>query len=183
MRYCPQCGSSLSRIIPVDDDRPREVCDNCAMVHYQNPKMVVGTVPLFESEILLCRRAIEPCRGLWTLPAGYLENGETVAEGARRETLEEARAELGDLEPYLLLNLPFINQMYFMFLANLPTREFAPGRESLEIRLFPVTDLPWDELAFAVIRRTLEIYCSDFPQGPFPFRVVDIDPEKAKSCS
>ena len=182
MKYCSHCGAHVSRRIPVDDDRLRYTCDSCGMIHYENPKMVVGTIPLFESEILLCRRAIEPCRGLWTLPAGYLENGETIEEGARRETEEEAGISPIDMQPYLLLNLPFISQVYFMYLGRITVRHCTPGSESLEVKLFPPAKLPWSELAFTVVRRALEQYCRDCQATIFPFQILDVSSEEGKNC-
>lgn len=173
MKYCSQCGAPVTLRVPPGDDRPRHVCDACRTVHYQNPKMVVGCIAQWSDEILLCRRAITPCVGKWTLPAGYLENGESVQEGARREALEEARAVVIDLKPFALLNLAFISQVYFMFRGFLPEKKFAPGTESLETRLFRQEDIPWDDLAFPAITETLRLFYSDLPGG-FSFHVKDI---------
>ncbi|MFN2354225.1 MAG: NUDIX hydrolase [Desulfopila sp.] len=179
MKYCSNCSGEMHLRTPDDDDRPRYVCDNCNTIHYENPKMVVGAIPVIDEKVLLCRRAIEPCHGKWTLPAGYLENGETVEQGARRETREEACAVLDDMEPYSLLNLAFINQVYFLYRARLVGQEYGAGSESLEVRLFAAPEIPWDELAFAVIRRVLTLYCQDLPNNHFPFRVVDIGSHNA----
>jgi ADP-ribose pyrophosphatase YjhB (NUDIX family) len=136
--------------------------------------VVVGCVPLWQDKILLCRRAIEPRYGRWTLPAGYLENGETVAEGARRETREEAGAALHQLIPYGLYNICHVNQIYLMFRAQLAALSFSPGKESLEVRLFPEDEIPWQDLAFPVIEQTLARYMTDRPSGVFPFHIEDI---------
>ena len=167
MNFCSHCGAPVRREIPAGDDRPRFVCDQCATIHYQNPRVVVGTIPEWEDRILLCRRSIEPRAGLWTLPAGYLENGETMQEGARRETLEEAGAELGALAPFALFDLPFIHQIYLIFQGSLTSGAWQAGAESLECRLFAESEIPWETLAFAVMRETLERYFGDRPRGRF----------------
>lgn len=176
MNFCSNCGAAVSLKIPEGDDRLRFVCDQCRMIHYQNPRMVVGAIPEWEGRILLCRRSIEPRAGLWTLPAGYLENGETMVQGARRETREEAGAELLELVPFALFDLPFINQVYLMFRGALASTAWHPGEESLEVRLFAESDLPWDELAFVVIRETLEHYFSDRSAGRFRLHTGTIIP-------
>ena len=127
MIFFPPGAAGVTRRIPAGADRPRYVCAQCHPIHYQNPRMVVGTIPEWEDRILLCRRAIEPRAGRWTLPAGYLENGETMIDGARRETREEARATLNDLTPFTLFDLPFINQIYLIFRGPLRTADYHPG--------------------------------------------------------
>ena len=160
--------------VPTGDNRPRHVCTVCAAVHYQNPKIVVGAIPEWQDQILLCRRAIEPRYGFWTLPAGFLERGETTLAGAARETLEEANAriEIGHL--YSLFNLPHIDQVYMLFRARLLDLDFGPGEESLEVRLFAETEIPWDELAFPVVRETLNLFFSDRADGRSGLRLGDI---------
>lgn len=138
--------------------------------------MVVGCIPEWKGEILLCRRAIHPGYGRWTLPAGYLENGETVYQGTEREAREEAGARVADLKPFALLNLAFISQIYFMSRARLLDEDFNPGYESLEVKLFGERDIPWDEIAFPVILETLRLYFADRTAGAFPFHVKDIPP-------
>lgn len=176
MRYCSHCGGTVKHAIPEGDDKVRCICQVCAAVHYENPKMVVGAVPEWDSRVLLCRRAIDPARGKWTLPAGYLENGETVADCALRETREEACAILTDLTPYAMVDLPFINQVYFMFLAKLVDGVFHPGQESLETRLFSPEELPWEDIAFGSIRVVLEKYCVDRQTSTFAFEVLGYSP-------
>ncbi len=172
MKFCSHCGSDRIVLrVPEGDHVSRFICSDCATVHYQNPKVVVGCLPEWESRILLCRRAIEPRYGLWTLPAGFLENGETIFAGAARETLEEAsaRVEIGEL--YTVISLPQISQLYMMFRARLLDLDFSPGPESLEVRLFGEDEIPWEELAFRTIGRTLRNYFLDRKQGDFPARV------------
>lgn len=181
MKYCSECGHKGTWQVVEGDDRPRFVCGVCRTIHYENPRMVVGAIPERTGTILLCRRAIEPCRGKWTLPAGYLENGETIAECARREAREEAVAELENLRPYALINIPFINQVYFIYLSHLVNRDFRAGSESLEVKLFRIADIPWDELAFRVVHDVLRSYCSDLQADKFPFRIMDISPLSAKN--
>ncbi len=174
MNYCSNCGQPVSVRIPPGDTLPRYVCDACDTVHYQNPRMVVGCIPRWEEKVLLCRRAIEPRSGFWTLPAGYLEKGETTREGAARETLEEAnaRVEIGTL--YTMVNLPHIDQVYLIFRARLLDLEFSPGEESLETGLFTREQIPWQELAFPTVSYALEHYFRDLQTGEFHTRVKDM---------
>lgn len=180
MNYCSNCGAKLNYRIPDGDDLPRYICDTCHMIHYLNPKMVVGCIPQWEDKLLLCRRAIEPRKGKWTLPAGYLENGETMAEGAIRETLEEAKATVEIIAPYAMFNLTFIHQIYLMFRGRLIDNHYGPGFESTHVDLFLEKDIPWDDLAFNVIRETLVRYYEDRPRGDFPFQIRDIVPHPYK---
>ncbi len=161
MKFCSECGGSISQIVPEGDDRLRHVCQQCGFIHYQNPKVVAGCIPEWEGQILLCRRAIEPRHGYWTLPAGYMENGETTTTCAARETLEEACAqvEIGPL--FSFFSIPHISQIYLIYRGKLLKEEYAPGYESLEVGLFDAKDIPWDELAFPAISKTLELYWQD----------------------
>jgi len=174
MNYCSHCGARVFLRIPSGDDRPRYVCDGCGRIHYQNPKVVVGCIPRWKDRVLLCRRAIEPRLGLWTLPAGFMENGETTQQGATRETLEEARARVVIEAPYALFNLPHISQVYLLFRSRLLDLEFGPGPESLEVRLFSSAEIPWDELAFPVIKETLALFERDRREKRFELRFGDI---------
>ena len=172
MKFCSQCGSErLETCVPPGDTLHRDVCASCGTIHYQNPKVVVGCLPEWDGQILLCKRAIEPRHGLWTLPAGFLENGETVTAGAQRETLEEAHARVDALELYTMISLPHINQVYMMFRARLSDLAYGPGVESLEVRLFDESEIPWETLAFRTIARTLRTYFLDRKLGAFPVRV------------
>ena len=174
INYCTQCGESVSLKMPTDDDRARHICDACGYIHYQNPKVVNGAIVEWENRILLCKRAIEPRYGYWTLPAGFMENGETTYQGAIRETWEEARARIEIEGLYLTANLPHINQIYMLFNAKLKNVDFGPGPESLEVALFDEEDIPWNELAFPVIKTGLELYLENRREGHFPFRMIDI---------
>ena len=171
MKFCSNCGNTVSFRIPEGDTLPRFVCDACDTIHYQNPKMVVGCVPEWEDKILLCRRAIEPRYGLWTLPAGFLENSETAPAGAARETLEEANARVEVGELYSFISLPHISQVYVMFRARLLDLNYSAGTESLEVALFREDDIPWDHLAFHTIQFTLEHYFADRRAGKFAMHI------------
>jgi ADP-ribose pyrophosphatase YjhB (NUDIX family) len=176
VNYCSNCGSSaLEFRVPDGDTLSRCVCAQCGTIHYQNPKIVVGCLPEWQGRILLCKRAIEPRLGLWTLPAGFLENGETLAAGALRETLEEADARVAIDSLYTVISLPHINQVYVMFRSKLADLAFGPGSESLEVALFDEEDVPWDQLAFRTIGRTLRCYFLDRKLGSFPVHVSTID--------
>jgi len=170
MKFCSQCGSPVSWQVPSGDHRPRFVCATCQAVHYQNPRIVAGCLPLWEGRILLCRRAIEPRLGFWTLPGGFMENGETMQQAAARETLEEACAQVEGLELYTLFDLPHIHQVHVFFRARLSEPRFAAGDESLEVRLFAESELPWRELAFPTTGHTLEYFLRDRSRRTFPVR-------------
>lgn len=173
-KFCTVCGTPTARLVPDDDVLVRDVCTGCGTIHYENPKMVVGSIPEAGNRILLCLRNIEPAKGKWTLPAGYLENGETVQQGAARETLEETGAEVEIINPYRLFNIVHVNQMYLMFTARLLTENFGPTSESLDVGLFHEDEVPWDNIAFKVIRETLIHYFRDRKKKIFPFQIGDI---------
>ena len=180
MKFCSNCGAAVQLRVPPGDTLPRHVCDACHTIHYQNPRMVVGCIPEWEDRILLCRRAIEPRHGLWTVPAGYMENGETTFHGALRETLEEAnaRVEIGPL--YALYNIPHINQVYILFRARLLDLDVSPGAETLEVRLFTENEIPWDGIAFASVRNTLTHYYQDRRNGVYQFHLGTIEPATSR---
>ena len=176
MNFCSNCGAATLELrIPEGDTLQRRVCSTCGTIHYENPKVVAGCLPVFGEQVLLCKRAIEPRRGLWTLPAGFLENGETLQHGAARETLEEAdaRVELGEL--YTVISLPQIHQVYMMFRSRLLDLDFGPGTESLDVRLFDERDIPWEELAFRTITRTLRNFFLDRRLGQYKLHVSSIE--------
>jgi ADP-ribose pyrophosphatase YjhB (NUDIX family) len=182
MKFCSECAHPVALSIPEGDNRPRYVCAQCDAIHYQNPKLVIGSLPVWEEDgefkVLLCKRAIEPRYGYWTLPAGFMENNETTAEAAIRETEEEAGAniELGPL--YTLINVSHVHQVHLFYLARLRDLDFAPGIESLEVELFSERDIPWDDLAFPTIRKTLELFFADRVKlregGGYGFHTLDI---------
>lgn len=151
--------------IPDGDNMPRFVCEACGAIHYVNPKIVAGCIVEWEDQILLCRRAIEPRYGYWTIPAGFLENGETIAEGAARETWEEATAKVDRCELYHLYNIPHINQVYMILRGQLPSPQFSAGSESLEVGLFKQQEIPWQDLAFKVVKDSLQRYYVDRKNG------------------
>ena len=176
MKFCHQCASPLEFRIPKGDDKPRFCCLNCDSIFYQNPKNVVGTLPVYGDKVLLCKRAIQPRIGKWTLPAGYMENGESSLTGAIRETEEEAGANVlvQDDSLYTLFNLPTINQVYMFFRAELLNLDFSAGVESEEVALFSEEEIPWKEIAFPVVKSTLEHYFQDLPSKQFPVRMFDV---------
>jgi ADP-ribose pyrophosphatase YjhB (NUDIX family) len=166
MKYCSQCGEKVSQGIPENDNRLRFICSVCETIHYQNPNIVAGTLPLImgadgREKVLMCRRAIEPRYGLWTLPAGFMENGESVEQAALRESHEEANAVLDNLRLYTVMSMPHINQVYMIFMGNVAEAKYSPGIESLETRLFDEDEIPWSEMAFHVISKTLQCYFED----------------------
>ena len=176
IRFCNSCGAPVTHRVPEGDTLPRAVCDACSHIQYENPKIVVGSLPVAGDRILLCRRAIEPRYGLWTLPAGFMENGETAAQGAAREALEEANARVEVGELYTLYSVAHISQVHMMFRATLLDENVSPGIESLEVKLVTAGEIPWNELAFQVVRRTLQAYLEDRPGGVFRTRVGDLVP-------
>lgn len=174
INFCPSCGSAVELRCPDNDDRLRHICVTCGMIHYQNPKMVIGSIPEWEDKILLCRRAIEPRYGLWTLPGGFMENGETTTEAAIRETLEEANARIAIGDLYSMYSLPYIDQVHMLFRARLLDPDFSPGVESLEVRLFAEHEIPWDEIAFRPVKYSLEHYFEDRRSGRFGFHIGEL---------
>ena len=174
MKFCSNCGATLTWMVPEGDNRERHVCTDCDTIHYVNPRIVTGCLPVWQDRVMLCRRAIEPRRGYWTLPAGFLENGETIAAGAARETAEEANARVRDLELYTVFSLPHISQAYMFFRAELADLDFSSGMETLDVELFREEQIPWEELAFPVIKESLEFYFEDRKTGAFPVRSREI---------
>lgn len=172
MNFCSHCGSPTKKRIPEGEDRERDVCTNpdCGMIHYQNPKIITGCIPTYNGKVLLCKRAIEPRYGLWTLPAGFMENGETTSEGALRESWEEARANIALEKLYAVYDLPYINQVYFFYKGELENLDFEAGIESLEVLLFEEENIPWRDLAFTVIDDLLKHYFRDKQNQKFPFQ-------------
>jgi ADP-ribose pyrophosphatase YjhB (NUDIX family) len=174
MKYCTLCGQNLTLRIPEADDRERHVCDSCGQVHYVNPRIIVCALPCIEDKVLLCKRAIEPRYGLWTLPGGFMEMGESTLEGARRETLEEAGARIDQLELYSIYHIIHIDQVHMFYRARLRDLDFAAGSESLEVRLFGEHEVPWQDMAFLAVSDTLRHYFRDLPARRFPLRLADV---------
>ena len=175
MKYCPDCGSSkLEFKVPAGDNLKRHICSDCGAIHYTNPNMVVGALCVRDNKILMAKRNIHPRKGYWTLPAGVMENAETVKVGALRETFEETGSEAKVKMPYTMFSLPHINQIHFFYLADLLDENFGPTSESIEVKLFDESEIPWDELAFPTVKRTLEYYIQDKKDNNFSFREEDI---------
>ena len=174
IKHCKACGGETHYRIPADDNRERAVCQVCGTVHYENPLNVVGTVPVWNDKVLLCKRNIEPRLGYWTLPAGFMELGETTAEGAIRETVEEAGARI-DLEGlFTVLNVVRVGQVHLFYRATLRDTDFDPGPETIEARLFREEEIPWDALAFRTVRETLLRFFEDRKRGQFAVHCADI---------
>jgi len=178
MKYCGNCGALTSFKIPPGDTLPRDVCQRCDTIHYQNPKIVAGCIPEWHDQILLCKRAIEPRYGLWTFPAGFMENNETIEQAALRETQEEAQATVDLTDLYTVFSIPHVSQVYMVFRGTMKEKTFGAGEESLEVRLFDLDQIPWTELAFQVIYETLEFYSLDRATGHFPVHVGTIQVPK-----
>lgn len=183
MKFCSECAHPVSILIPPDDNRPRHVCEQCGTIHYQNPKMVIGSIPVWEqqgrAQVLLCKRAIEPRYGYWTLPAGFMENDETTSDAARRETMEEAGARIELHELFSLLNVPHVHQVHMFYRATLLDLDYLAGTESLEVRLFDESEIPWDDIAFPTVHHTLKFFFSDLERvrregGKFGLHTRDI---------
>ena len=174
--FCSHCGAKVSQRIPKGDNRLRDVCLQCGGIHYQNPCIVAGCLPVYGDEILLCKRAIEPRKGYWTLPGGFLELGETVEEGAVRETWEEACARVEVRSLYTMFDVIRAGQVSVFFLADLPVPDFSAGVESEDVRLFSEAEIPWGELAFSTITRTLYHYFQDRKAGVFSLHTEKVLP-------
>ncbi len=178
LKYCSNCGAKVIFKIPEGDNRERYCCDNCGMIHYENPRCVVGTIPIYLDngvpKVMLCKRGIEPRLGYWTLPAGFLENGETSAEGALRETVEESCAQVENLKLFRILNVAATNQIHIFFSADMPKPEYEVTPESTEINLYSFDDIPWRKLAFPTVHRALKDFVDEYPQGDLSCQMDDI---------
>ena len=174
IKHCKACGGEAPYSIPADDNRERAICKVCGTIHYENPLNVVGTVPVWNDKVLLCRRNIEPRYGLWTLPAGFMELGETTEQGALRETVEEAGAKIELEGLFTVLNVVRVGQLHLYYRARLLDTTFDPGPETIEARLFREDEIAWDELAFRTVRRTLECWFADRRAGRFGIHCADI---------
>jgi ADP-ribose pyrophosphatase YjhB (NUDIX family) len=174
IQHCRVCGSRAEYRTPPDDNRERATCTACGEIHYENPLNVVGTVPVWGDQVLLCRRNIEPRHGMWTLPAGFMELGETTAEGALRETIEEAGAHVQMGSLFSVLNVVRVGQVHLFYRAQMLDTHLDPGPETIEARLFREDEVPWDLLAFRTVRQTLELFFEDRRRGHFGVHTQDI---------
>ena len=174
--YCVRCGAGVSFLVPAGDNLPRYVCNACGHVHYENPRLVVGCVVEYEGQILLCRRAIEPRLGFWTLPAGFMENGESTAAAASREAREEAGADIIIDAPFAMISIAHINQVHLFYRGRLAAPEYSVGEESLAVELFAPTDIPWAELSFRSVTLCLERYLADRQHGRYTFHEAELAP-------
>ena len=175
MKFCSSCGQPVELRVPDGDDRDRHVCISCGTIHYQNPRIIVGMLATHGDRVLLCRRAIEPRLGYWTLPAGFMENNETTVQGAHRETWEEAHARVVNEVFYRVFDLPHISQVYMFYRGELLDGGYGIGPESSEVALFHEHEIPWHELAFPVVQETLREFFEDRRSGHYPVRVSLID--------
>lgn len=184
MKFCIECGTdSVTHKIPLGDNRHRFICSTCQYIHYVNPRMICGTLPIHDDKVLLCKRDIEPQKGLWTLPAGFMENGETIEAAAARETFEEAMAISENSELYCIFSLPHINQVHIFYRCSIKDGHFGAGSETQDAALFSMDDIPWDQLAFKTVIRCLQRYQNDRKLQTFPVRAEDIIPISAESES
>lgn len=174
MNFCSNCSKAVIQKIPEGDNRLRHVCESCETIHYQNPRVITGILPIYKDQILLCKRSIEPRVGYWTLPAGYLENGESTLEGAMRECFEESLANVVNPNLYAIYDIPQIHQVYVFYRAELEKPIFGPTSESSEVALFDAADIPWNELAFPMVEATLDHYLEDRETGEFTVIREDI---------
>jgi ADP-ribose pyrophosphatase YjhB (NUDIX family) len=175
VKFCCYCASPVVSRVPPGDSLPRWICDECGEIHYQNPKLVLGTIPEYQGRILLCRRAIEPRYGYWTLPAGFMENGETAGQAAARETLEEAGARIELGAPFSMVSVPRVNQVHLFYCAKLLDLDFKPGEETLEVALAEEHQIPWNDIAFRTVGLTLKLWLADRQAGSFTFHAEDIN--------
>ena len=181
MKYCSSCAHEVVRKTPEGEDRERDVCPSCGEIFYVNPKIIVGCVPTVGDQVLLCKRAIEPRYGKWTLPAGFMENRETTAEGAAREMWEEAEARAVDMALYRIFDVPHISQVYVFYRCEVLDGHFGAGSESLESALYSEADIPWDELAFPVVIEMLREFFEDRKTQEFPVRNSTIRYQKRRT--
>jgi ADP-ribose pyrophosphatase YjhB (NUDIX family) len=162
-RFCSACGASVQYTVPAGDNRARATCNSCKTIHYQNPRLVIGTIPVWNNKILLCKRAIEPRKGFWTLPAGFMENGESTADGALRETLEESGATVSIDRLFSVIDVPHVHQVHIFYVAQMQSDFFQAGEESLEVKLFEFDSIPWKDLSFPTVAQTLKWFLAEEP--------------------
>lgn len=177
LNFCSHCGEKVELRVPAGDNLPRHTCGACGTIHYVNPRLVIGSLPVWEDRILLCKRAIEPRLGFWTLPAGFMELGETTEQAAMRETLEEANARVELAGLYTMFSVPHAEQVHLFYRARLLDLNFAAGTESLEVELFSEADIPWKEIAFRTVSTTLQHFFADRSAGEYQFRSGALPPQ------
>lgn len=176
MKFCSECATPVEWSIPEGDHLPRHVCPNCETIFYSNPRIIAGCLPIWEDKVLMCRRNIEPRKNYWTLPAGFMENGETTEQGAMRETLEEAEAEVDIVSLYTHTSIVHVNQLQLFFLAKMRNPNFSTTSESNEVALFSEDEIPWDEIAFTTVSNALRLFFKERRLGgPFNFHRISID--------
>ena len=182
VKYCSSCGGEVQAAVPEGDSQWRHVCNACGKIDYQNPKMVVGCIVEHQGRMLLCKRGIEPCKGKWTLPAGFMELGESAVEGAKRETLEEVKANVDVHAPFAHFDIPRIGQAYILFRGSLASPyEYGIGAESLEAKLFHLDDIPYAEIAFSSITIAIQKYVEDREAGRYSVHHGIIDKKPGSS--
>ena len=169
MKFCPDCGGQTVLRVVDSDNRPRNVCKSCDKIHYQNPKIIVGSLPIINNSILLCKRAIEPSIGMWTIPSGFMELNESLEDGARREALEEANLTFNIVKLYGTYSIPRIGQVLFVYLARISNNDYAPMDETSEVKLFHVNQIPWSQVAFPSVEFFLRNYVQDYESGNYRF--------------
>lgn len=178
MKFCSDCGGPVERKIPPGDHLPRHVCTACGAVHYRNPKVIAGCIPEWEpgpdGRILMCRRAIEPRLGKWTFPAGFLEQAETSGQGAAREAKEESQAEVEIGALFVVINVPYVSQLYLIHRARMTAPHFGPTAESSEVALMRESEIPWDQIAFPTIWHSLKFFFADRAAGRPGFHTLDL---------
>ena len=176
MKFCSECATPVEWTTPEGDHLPRHVCPNCETIFYSNPRIIAGCLPIWEDKVLMCRRNIEPRKNYWTLPAGFMENGETTEQGAMRETWEEAEAEVDIISLYTHTSIVHVNQLQLFFLAKMRSPSFSTTSESNEVALFSEDEIPWDEIAFPTVSNALRLFFKERRAGgPFNFHRISID--------
>lgn len=176
IHFCTQCGAEVAYAVPKGDNRHRHICTVCSHIHYENPRLVVGCIATWEDRILICKRAIEPRLGFWTLPAGFMENSETTAQAAMRETYEEAGAEVIIDAPFAMISIADINQVHMFYRGRLANATYSAGEESLEVALVEASNIPWHDLAFRSVKLCMQHFLDDRQRGTFGFHEAELPP-------
>ena len=173
--FCNACGSRVEHRVPEGDQLPRHLCPSCGHIQYFNPRVIVGCIPEWEDgRVLMCKRNIEPRFGLWTFPAGFMELGETTAQGAARETREESEADVEVGQMLAVINVPYVSQVYIVHHGRMRSPHHAPTPESSQTRLMTEAEIPWDEIAFPTVHHSLRFYFADRARGRFEVHTLDL---------